>query len=103
VITHKATKVWEWWVKKRNRQTNPQILDARNLYILPSSFGWVYGVVVLSTLVAAINSQINTIFFMTFILGIIGLISCLEAHGNLEDLAIKFITINDTLQGHRNP
>ncbi|MES2217991.1 MAG: hypothetical protein V4501_06235 [Pseudomonadota bacterium] len=92
-------KSWERWVKKRNRAGNPQTLDSHNLYILPSKFGWAYGVVVITTLVGAVNSQINTIFLMTFLLAIIGMISALEAHANLKDLSFKFIVIKDSQQG----
>lgn len=89
---------WEQWTKKRNRLGNPQTLTSRNLYILPSGFGWAYGLVVLSLFVAGINSQINTIFLMTFLLMIIGLISMLETHANLKNLTITFKFIKDAFQ-----
>jgi uncharacterized protein (DUF58 family) len=99
VITKKIKKYWERWAKKRNRLGNPQTLNSHNLYILPSGFGWAYGVVIFSIFVAAINSQINTIFLMTFLLAVIGLISILEAHANLKNLSFKFIVIKDSHQG----
>jgi uncharacterized protein (DUF58 family) len=90
---------WDRWAKKRNRSGNPQTLNSHNLYILPSRFGWVYGVVVITTFVGAVNSQINTIFLMTFLLAIIGLITILEAHANLKNLAVKFMVVKDSQQG----
>jgi uncharacterized protein (DUF58 family) len=90
---------WGRWARRRNRRGNPQILDPRNLYILPSAFGWGYGLVVGTIFVAAINSQINTLFLMAFILAVIGLISCLEAHANLKNLSIKLIDVKDCQQG----
>jgi uncharacterized protein (DUF58 family) len=52
----------------------------------------------MSLLIAAINSQINTVFIMTFLLVIVGLICMLETHENLINLSFKLISINDTHQ-----
>ena len=93
------TNYWDRWVKKRNRLGSPQTLDSRNLYILPSGFGWVYALVVLTIFIGAINSQLNPLFLMTFILTIIGLISILEAHANLKNLSFKVIGMTDSYQG----
>jgi uncharacterized protein (DUF58 family) len=90
---------WVKWVKKRNRLGNPQTLHSRNLYILPSGFGWAYGLVVVTLLFGSINYQISTMFLMTFILAIIGLISAWEAHANLKNLAFQFIAVEDAQQG----
>lgn len=95
----KITTFWDSWVKKRNRLGNPQTLNSRNLYILPSGFGWVYALVVMSIFVGAVNSQLNTVFLMTFILAVIGLISILEAHANLKNLSFKITGIKDSYQG----
>lgn len=90
---------WDGWVKKRNKPGNPQIIDSRNLYILPSAFGWAYGVLVFILLIGAVNYQINTIFLMTFLLAIIGMVSACEAHGNILNLTFKFIEVEDAEQG----
>lgn len=90
---------WKSWVRKRNRQGNPQTFNSHNLYILPSGFGWIYILVVLMLLVGAINYQINTIFLMTFLLVIIGLVSAFEAQANLKNLSVNFITVEDAQQG----
>lgn len=71
----KVRAFWEGWVKKRNLPGNPQTLNSRNLYILPSGFGWAYGVIVLILFLVATNYQINTIFLMSFLVATIGLVS----------------------------
>jgi uncharacterized protein (DUF58 family) len=98
-ITMKLNRYWGRWVRKRNPLGNPQTLNSRNLYILPSGFGWAYGLVVITLFFGAINYQISTMFFMTFILAIIGLISAWEAHANLKYLSFQFIAIEDAQQG----
>ncbi len=98
-LTEKFKIYWEQWVKKRNRLENPQTVHSRNLYILPTGFGWAYTLVVLALFLGAVNSQINAIFLMSFILVVIGLVSAFEAHANLKNLSFKFISIEDVQQG----
>jgi hypothetical protein len=95
----RARNYWNQWIKKRNPASNPQIFDSKNLYILPSGFGWAYGLVLLTLFSGAINYQISTIFLMTFLLAIIGLVSAWEAHANMKGLSIKLISIEDAQQG----
>lgn len=92
-------RYWETWVKKRNDPGNPQTLNSRNIYILPSGFGWAYGLVVIILFLGAINYQINTVFLLTFLLMTIGLVSAWEAHANFKNLSFRFIAIEDTQQG----
>ncbi len=102
MITHakmRFRKRWEVWVRRRHAAGNPQSVDSRNLYILPSAFGWAYGVVVVLLLIGAINYQINTIFLMTFLLAIIGMVSACEAHANLLNLTFQFISVEDAQLG----
>jgi uncharacterized protein (DUF58 family) len=98
-VRKRFKKYWGKWVKKRNHQGNPQTVHSRNLYILPSGFGWAYGLVVVTLFFGAINYQMSTLFLMTFILAIIGLISAWEAHANLKNLSFQFIAVDDAQQG----
>jgi hypothetical protein len=95
----KTLAYWSQWVKKRIRSGNPHVLDSKNIYILPSKFGCVYAVLVLSLLTGAINYQISTIYLMTFLLAVIGLFSAWETHANIKDLSIQFISMEDVQQG----
>lgn len=90
---------WEQWIKKRNPAGNPQHLGARNIYILPSGFGWIYGLMVLTLFSGAINYQISTVFLMTFLLAVVGLVSAWEAQANIKGLTIKLISIEDAPLG----
>lgn len=90
---------WDKWINKKITKSNPQFLDSKNIYILPSGFGWAYGLLVLSLFSGAINYQISTVFLMTFLLATIGLISAWETHANLKDLSIQLISIEDTYEG----
>lgn len=99
ITSAKMRRRWDQWAKKRNLPGNPQILNSHNLYILPSRFGWAYGVVVIIVFISAVNYQINTLFLYAFLLSIIGIVTTLESHANLKNLSIKCIAIEDTEQG----
>jgi uncharacterized protein (DUF58 family) len=102
VITYLKTKgfnYWNQWIKKRKTAGNPQILEANTVYILPSGFGCAYGFLLLTLFSGAINYQISTVFLMTFLLAVIGLVSAWEAHANLKELSIKLIAIKDAQSG----
>ena len=95
----KAHSYWTQWIKKRIQPVNPQIIHSQNLYILPSKFGWVYALMLITLLTGAINYQISAIYLMTFLLGVVGLVSAWETHSNIKELSIQFISIDDVQQG----
>lgn len=97
-VRKKAYNYWIQWARNRVQVNNPQTVNSKNIYILPSKFGWIYSVLVLSLFTGAINYQISTIFLMTFLLAVIGLISAWEACGNMNHLSIKLINIEDAQQ-----
>lgn len=90
---------WKTWFNKRNPKGNPQRLTSHNVYILPAPFGVVYGIVLITLFTGAINYQISAVFLMTFLLGVIGLVSAWETHANLKDLSIQLINIKDAELG----
>lgn len=98
-ITGQAKWFWDEWAKKRNRAGNLQTLNSRNIYILPSGFGCIYGLVVIILFLISINYQINTVFLMTFLLITVGLVSAWEAHANFNYLSFRLIAIEDAEQG----
>lgn len=100
-ITAHIKHYWYDWAKKRNATGNTQRFNAGNLYILPSLFGWAYGVVLLTLLLCAINYQISTLFFLTFLQALTGLISAWTAHGNLKNISVTCMEIEDCQKGGR--
>ena len=98
-IKEKSQEYWNQWIKTRISSNNPQTLGSNNLYILPSGFGWVYGLLLVTLFSGAINYQISSVFLMTFLLAVVGIVSAWEAHANLKEISIKLISIDDTQQG----
>jgi uncharacterized protein (DUF58 family) len=88
-------RVWSRWVRRRAFAVNPRRFDAGNLYILPSAFGWAFGLVLLTLFLCAINYQVSSIFFFTFLLAVAGMVSAWEAHFNLKGMLVTCLSIDD--------
>ena len=94
----KINQYWSRWVKQRALSANPQQFNSGNLYIVPSVFGLGYAVVLLTLFLCAINYQVSSVFFLTFLLAVAGMVSAWEAHGNLKGLAVHCLAIEDAYQ-----
>lgn len=88
-MTMPWTKLWERWLVRRTQRTDRLQFTQRNVYIVPSSGGWVYACVVLVLLLAAINEQLNLAYALAFLLGGVGLSSMSLTHGNLRGLVLS--------------
>ncbi len=89
---------WSRWVQQRALAVNPQRFDSGNLYIFPSLFGFAYAVVLLTLFLCAINYQVSSVFFLTFLLAVVGMMSAWEAHFNLKGLSVHCLAIEDAYQ-----
>ncbi|KTC66142.1 transmembrane protein (plasmid) [Legionella adelaidensis] len=81
------------------QQVTSHTLGLKNIYILPSAFGWVFAFVVLTISTGAINYQLNPAFFLFFLLIVFGSIALWETHYNLNGLTIHCLPILDTEVG----
>lgn len=91
-------RVWSRWVKRRAFAIHPRRFDSGNLYILPSLFGWVFALVLMTLFLCAVNYQVSPIFFLTFLLAVAGIVSAWEAHFNLKGLSVNCLSIEDACQ-----
>lgn len=87
------------WIKKHNPPLNPQYLHSHRIYILPSAFGLLYGFIMLSITIGAINYQLNTAYFFVFLLFTAGLLSLWQTHQNLKEITISCLPIPDVEEG----
>lgn len=77
------------WIAKRNPATDSNItLRNKRLYILPTRFGYIYALMLLVLLLAAINYQNSMAYALTFLLTAIGIVSLWQTHKNLLGLNI---------------
>jgi uncharacterized protein (DUF58 family) len=74
------------WLLKRVSKQDSVTLSAGNIYILPTREGLIFAFLILIMLSAAINFNNSLIFFITFLLTGVGIISMLMTQRNLLDL-----------------
>lgn len=86
----KATwqKLWNSWLARRSQRSPRITFTQRTVYIVPSKGGFLYALVVLILLLAAINEQLNLAYALAFLLGGVGLSSMSLTHGNLRGLSL---------------
>jgi len=81
------------WIAKRNPPAGPAIhLHQRRLYILPTRFGYLYALMLIMLLLAAINYSNSMAYVLTFLLTSVGIISLWQTHKNLLALDVRLLT-----------
>ena len=81
------------WIAKRNPARGHEIhLHHRRLYILPTRFGYLYVMMLIMLLLAAINYSNSMAYVLTFLLTSIGIISLWQTHKNLLGLDVRMNT-----------
>jgi uncharacterized protein (DUF58 family) len=76
-----------WW-QSRHPRTDSWTLTQRNIYIVPTSAGFVFAAVLLVMLVAAINYQLSLGYVLTFLLAGAGFVSMHLTHNTLRGLTL---------------
>lgn len=87
---------FEAWVDSRHPRTDTQKLSHRNIYILPTKAGLMFGVTLLTLLVASINYQLNLGYALTFLLSGSALVSMHITHNTLRGLTLYLRPVTPT-------
>jgi uncharacterized protein (DUF58 family) len=83
-------RYFDTWFNTRNLPSRDAILlHNRRLYILPTRFGYLFGIMLLLLFFSAINYQNSMAFVLTFMLTSLGIISLWHTHKNLRDVTVK--------------
>jgi len=78
-----------WLYQLRGPQTGPFVLVHRRIYILPTSHGYVYFLVLLLMLAGSVNYSLSLGFVLTFLLAGLGVNGILYSFRNLANLRIS--------------
>lgn len=81
--------LWRRWLNRRIPPASMLALSHRNVFILPSRTGWVFGALLLVMLLTAINYQNSLIYGLTFWLLSMGLSSMWLTFRNLSGLTLS--------------
>lgn len=81
------TRLLAWWLARHPR-TDTWTLTQRNIYIVPTRAGFMFALVLLVMLLAAINYQLNLGYVLTFLLAGAGFVSMHLTHNTLRGLTL---------------
>lgn len=76
-----------WW-SARHPRADTLLLTQRNVYILPTRAGLMFGVTTVVLLLASINYQLNLGYVLTFLLAGSGIVSMHATHATLRGLTL---------------
>jgi len=82
-------RVLDHWVRRRAPAHPPISLSYRQVFILPTRFGWTLGALMLAMLIGSLNFNNNLGLFTAFIVGGLAINTTLLAYRNLRHLHIR--------------
>jgi len=90
-----------WARRRQGEDAHSVALARRRIYILPTRFGVVFGVMVFAMLLGSINYGASLGFALTFLLAGLGLVVMHHCHNNLLGTQIKFLGAAPVFAGDR--
>lgn len=78
----------QWATRDRGPEPGPVILHRRRIFIIPSRFGFAFGVLLFCMLLGAMNYANSMAFGLTFLLAGVGLVAMHHTHRNLLNLRL---------------
>lgn len=100
---HVARRWLDGWIRRRGPVHPPLTLGYRQIYILPTRFGWLIAVLLFAMLMGSLNFNNNLSLFTTFLVAGIGLLSMHIAHRNLDGVRIAAVAAGQTFAGDPLP
>jgi uncharacterized protein (DUF58 family) len=82
-------KLFDRWLRRRTRLDLPLTLGYRRIFILPTRFGWMLGVLMGAMLIGSLNFNNNLGLLTTFIVAATAVNSMLLSYRNLEGLQLR--------------
>ena len=86
-------------IQRRGPTRPPMMIGYRQIFILPTRFGWAMGVLLSAMLVGSLNFNNNLGLFTTFLVAGIGLLAMHAAHRNLDGLKIQSTSARPVFAG----
>lgn len=91
------------WADRRIPRADWQEFSQRNIFILPTGAGVVFGVLLLIMLITGINYQNSLIYLLTFLLGAILVAAMHQTHRNLASLRLTLVHAGEGFSGEPIP
>lgn len=94
---------WQRWVNQRIPRSDQRVFGQRNIFILPTGAGVVFGGLLLIMLITGINYQNSLIYLLTFLLGAVVVAAMHQTHRNLSGLELTLIHAGEGFAGDPIP
>lgn len=95
--------VLDAWVRRRGRSEPPLTLSYRRIFILPTAFGWLVGLLMFAMLLGSLNFNNSLGLLTTFLVAGIGVASMLLAYRNLDGIRIESVSAEPAHAGGALP
>lgn len=93
-------RLQHWWLQRLPR-SDRMALTQRNVYVLPTSAGWMLALTLAVLLVASINYQLNLGYLLTFLLAGSAAAGLFAGHANLRGLVLQLQPPEAVFAGQR--
>ncbi|KAA1175103.1 DUF58 domain-containing protein [Marinobacter salinexigens] len=94
---------WQQWVHRRIPRSDNQLLNQKNVFILPTGAGVVFGILLMVMLITGINYQNSLIYLITFLLGAVFVGAMHQTHRNLSGLELTLLQPGEGVAGEDIP
>lgn len=82
-------RIDRWVMARVKRQHGPIVVTRNRVYILPTRFGYGFGIMTFIMLMGAMNYSNSMAFALSFLLAALGLVCMHHTHGNLVNVALR--------------
>ncbi len=87
-IRYAQQRIDEWVMARVKRQPGPVQIGRRRVYIVPTRYGYAFGMLLIVMLMGAMNYSNSLAFALTFLLAGLGLVCMHHTHGNLVNMVV---------------
>ena len=94
-------RINNWVAARVSRQAGPVTISRHRIYIVPTRFGYGYGLLLLVMLLGAMNYSNSMAFALTFLLMGVGLLGMHHTHANLLNLRLRSGKVNNVFAGEQ--
>ena len=94
---------WQRWANRRLPRSDRQTFSQKNLFILPTGAGVMFGALLLVMLITGINYQNSLIYMLTFVLGGVFVGAIHQTHRNLAGLTLALSRAGEAIAGDTVP
>ena len=96
-------KRWQRWVNRRIPRSDTRLFTQKNVFILPTGAGVMFGILLLIMLLTGINYQNSLIYLVTFLLGAVFVGAMHQTHRNLSGLELVLVSTGEGTAGDEIP